>query len=267
MLEHVVLHIFTTLEAKSQREIEKLYRTKKISWGETVPPFIFAFLVAVVYSTIVPLILGMCAIFFFIATKVYIHQALFVYSQPYEGGGTLMYKLNRSIFVILYISVGFFTMLLSLKKHPGMASSFLGIMILIIILVDRKIAKTFVIPSRTLALANARMYDEVINRANQHKQTKSERAEKIKKRRKEFPNLNNSYEKMSTGNNEKDEESFFKQQEKDLKKKARRNPRKYRDYSDDDSDESSPTEDTDFYLYRQPQLNKSTWETKPSPYR
>ena len=43
------------------------------------------------YSTIVPFVTGSCAIFFYVATKVYTHQALFVYAQPYEGGGKLMY--------------------------------------------------------------------------------------------------------------------------------------------------------------------------------
>ena len=43
-----------------------------------------------VSSTIVPFVTGSCAFFFYIASKVYTHQALFVYAQPYEGGGKLM---------------------------------------------------------------------------------------------------------------------------------------------------------------------------------
>jgi hypothetical protein len=45
-------------------------------------------------STIVPFVTGSCAIFFYVASKVYTHQALFVYAQPYEGGGKLMYVVS-----------------------------------------------------------------------------------------------------------------------------------------------------------------------------
>ena len=52
-------------------------------------------------STQVPIVTGACAVFFYIAVKVYTHQALFIYAQPYEGGGKLMYQLNRSVFAIV----------------------------------------------------------------------------------------------------------------------------------------------------------------------
>ena len=40
-------------------------------------------------------------------------------------------------------------------------------------------------------------------------------------------------------------------------------------YGGDDDDDSDGEEGggADFYLYRQPQLNKSLWEKKPRPYR
>ena len=34
----------------------------------------------------------------------------------------------------------------------------------------------------------------------------------------------------------------------------------------DFSDEESMEDDQEFYLYRQPELNKAQWETKPRPY-
>ena len=38
-----------------------------------------------VISTVVPIVMGACALYFYLAAKVYTHQALFVYAQPYEG--------------------------------------------------------------------------------------------------------------------------------------------------------------------------------------
>ena len=48
------------------------------------------YLFLVFCSTVVPIVMGACALYFYVAAKVYTHQALFVYAQPYEGGGKLM---------------------------------------------------------------------------------------------------------------------------------------------------------------------------------
>ena len=41
---------------------------------------------------------------------------------------------------------------------------------------------------------------------------------------------------------------------------------KLRRGKEDFSDDESVEDDQDFYLYRQPELNKAMWETKPRPY-
>lgn len=41
---------------------------------------------------------------------------------------------------------------------------------------------------------------------------------------------------------------------------------KIRRGKEDFSDDESVEDDQDFYLYRQPELNKAMWETKPRPY-
>lgn len=87
MIKYFVMHKFITMEAKSKRYLEKLEKPCAFEWGQQVPQFIFAFLVGSVYAINVPLVIGVCSAYFYTATKVYTHQALFVYAQPYEGGG------------------------------------------------------------------------------------------------------------------------------------------------------------------------------------
>ena len=62
--------------------------------------------------------------FFWMATKVHTHNALFIYCQPFEGGGKVFYYWNRIVFVILYTSICIFTGLLALKKFASMALAF-----------------------------------------------------------------------------------------------------------------------------------------------
>merc|ERR1712232_1356899 len=116
IIRHLILNRFIILEATSKRDQKKFQEPISLEWGEIVPPFIFALLVALIYSTVVPVVLGVCALYFYVAAKVYTHQALFIYAQPYEGGGKLMYLLNRSVFGIVYISICFFAAILGLKN-------------------------------------------------------------------------------------------------------------------------------------------------------
>lgn len=189
IIAHFFLHQFITVEAASRRRLEKLQAPVSLEWGDVVPKFIFALLVAVVYryvntlsmilitlqrricsshemlsfincfSSLVPVVTGACAGFFYIATKVYTHQALFIYAQPYEGGGKLMYQLNRSIFSTVYTTITIFSVLLSLKKLSVAAVCFFLIMIIITILVDMQISKKFIKPGLTLSLTSARIID------------------------------------------------------------------------------------------------------------
>lgn len=160
MIVHFVMHQFITVEAKSQRYLEKLQEADKFEWGEDVPQFLFVFMVSVVYAAQVPLILGFCALYFYICIKVYVHQCLFVYSQPYEGGGKLMKLLNRTVFTTLYVGIFIFSTTLALKNTPVASPAFLFMMGILTAYVDFKIQKTFVAPSETLALV------QVNNRQN-----------------------------------------------------------------------------------------------------
>jgi hypothetical protein len=159
----------------------------------------------------VPFILGVCALYFYLTTKVYTHQALYVYVQPYEGGGKLMYLLNRTLFIILYFSIFMVGMMLALKEGAYQAPFFFFPMITATAFCDYLIHTKFVAPSIALNLTNARIIDNEERMRLRH----------IKKRQRRTPN------------------------------------------EDDDDDEPM----SDEYIFRQPQLNKRRWETKPQPYR
>lgn len=83
-----------------------------------------------------------------------------MYAQSYEGGGQLMYMMNRTVFVIIYIAIVIFSTVLGLRKAPLQAPSFFFIMMAVTLWVDLKVSQTFVKPSLTLALTNARIIDE-----------------------------------------------------------------------------------------------------------
>jgi len=261
-----------------------------MEWGEVIPPFIFGLLIAIVYSTIVPLVTGVCAAYFYLATKVYTHQSLFVYRQPYEGGGMIMYQLNRSVFVIIYISVIIFSILFGLKKGQSAGLAFGIVMITMTILVDIKIGRDFVKPSITLALTNARIIDED-NARRQELSRKWQEYRAVKKKRKELEkaeaeeNLkHNSETKLSYHDEgERVGNSYMPASLISPKLISPRSTNKRRvNVRDDVIDEKESSmldspktprrrslgtkDDHDFYLYRQPQLNKALWEKEPRPY-
>ena len=47
--KHMMVNKFITLEATSKRDIERIQEPFSLEWGEKIPPFIFALLVASIY--------------------------------------------------------------------------------------------------------------------------------------------------------------------------------------------------------------------------
>jgi hypothetical protein len=187
---HFILTNMITLDALSERKKEKMKEPKRFLFGRFCPQFVYCFAIAILfwyvirsvtailtpimtltleltnsfyhYSTTVPLIMGICTIYFYISTKVYMHQALFVFSQPYEGGGKLMKSLSLSLFVTVYISIIVFGVVLSLKSGKTtvvLAPLFVLIMLVTTSLIQNHINRNYIIPSRTLPLARARLID------------------------------------------------------------------------------------------------------------
>jgi len=302
IIYHFVLHRYITVEATSKRVLDDLKVPESIDWGDTIPPFIFGLLIAIVYSTIVPLVTGVCAVYFYLAIKVHTHQALYVYAQPYEGGGMIMYQLNRSIFAIIYISIGIFSVLFSLKKSQTSGYMFGIVMTIITILTDVKIRKDFVKPSITLALTNARIIDEENSRRQElsRKYQEYKAAKRERKKREvtikstessnttdrkfnydvdrnirfnsEIEDVDNSYMPTSLIASKADNDPIARTLSSPTrvrfsKLERRTSNRKPASLTSDSRNRSTDScDDKDFYLYRQPQLNKSLWETKPRPY-
>ena len=305
MIKYFLMYRYITPEAKSKRYLERLERAEQFEWGHEVPQFIFSLLVGAVYAVNVPLVMGICSAYFYVATKVYTYQALFVYAQRYEGGGKLMYYLNRTTFTIIYIAVTIFSINLGLRGAGVQAPSFFVIMMFLTILVDRKIAKNFAVPSTTLALTNARLIDEDSarkeERLQRYKEYKVEKAEKkavAAKTRKEEKSkskkVDSATDRVKDSINSVEEEELLKTparvtssdgktilqlpvlrentpdqlRQRRAAKLAADSKGGNRLYGGDNDDSDGEGSDgVDFYLYRQPQLNKTLWEKKPRPYR
>ena len=128
--------------------------------GFYAPVLSYALMIALVYSFMAPVMLGATGIFFWVATKVHTHNALFVYCQRCEGGGKIFYYWSRIVFITLYSSIVIFSSILAIKKHPVMGVIFLFIMIIITYSIDKSVENTFVINSLHLPISIARIHDE-----------------------------------------------------------------------------------------------------------
>jgi hypothetical protein len=159
-------------------------------------------------------------IYFYFAAKIYMHQALFVFSQPCEGGGNLMKSLSLSLFVTIYISIIVFGVVLSLKSGKStivMVPLYVVIMLVITILIQKNIHHNFIVPSGTLPLARARLIDMDTN----DERSSSEQATIAK-------TVDETFDHIGMGGGQ-----------------------------------PSIDQMNNYYLYRQPELNKLTWETAP----
>lgn len=112
------------------------------------------------FSALAPLASGMASINFFLNAKVYTHQALYVYTQPYESGGRLMYTMNSFFLAALYVVTVIFG--LHILAVGGKAHS-LGFMIAsttLTVSIHRRIQTRFVLPSRIHPYTIARLIDK-----------------------------------------------------------------------------------------------------------
>ena len=149
-----------TEEAMSQRKLERQRVPADYIFGRFAAEHIYILMISMVYSAIVPIVLGACSVYFFVASKIYTHQCLYVFSQKYEGGGKVFYSINRVVFVIIYASIIIFATVMLLKEMFVLAGIFLFGMIAITYMVDTEIKRRFSKTSRKLPLTRARIIDE-----------------------------------------------------------------------------------------------------------
>mmetsp|Transcript_22211 Transcript_22211/g.48220 ORF Transcript_22211/g.48220 Transcript_22211/m.48220 type:complete len:141 (-) Transcript_22211:455-877(-) len=128
LIKQAVCRPLVKFNARSKRQNEYMNDVppfeQSFIFGFFAPTLSYGLMVALMYSYMAPVMLGVCSFFFWMATKVHTHNALFIYCQPFEGGGKVFYYWNRIVFVILYTSICIFTGLLALKKFASMALAF-----------------------------------------------------------------------------------------------------------------------------------------------
>mmetsp|Transcript_17144 Transcript_17144/g.37879 ORF Transcript_17144/g.37879 Transcript_17144/m.37879 type:complete len:1186 (-) Transcript_17144:79-3636(-) len=146
--------------------------SRYVSWLNECPPFEQGFLfgyfapvlsygliIALIYSFTAPIMLGVCTVFFWTATKVHTNNALFVYCQRCESGGKLFYYWNRIVFISLYCSIIVFSGVLVLKQFPRSGVAFFIIGLSVIFFTDRAIKSKFVVHSLHLPMSKAIIHD------------------------------------------------------------------------------------------------------------
>ena len=69
MIQTLIIIKCVKIEAKSERELEKLDETENIYFAENMPEYVFHLLAMMVCTPIVPLVTCACTIYFFIAYK------------------------------------------------------------------------------------------------------------------------------------------------------------------------------------------------------
>mmetsp|Transcript_27457 Transcript_27457/g.49971 ORF Transcript_27457/g.49971 Transcript_27457/m.49971 type:complete len:221 (-) Transcript_27457:190-852(-) len=163
LIKQAVLRPLINLNTRSKRYIDSLNTAPALEqsflFGFFAPVLSYGLVIAMIYAFMAPLMLVICATFFYIATKVHTHNALFVYCQRCEGGGKIFYYWNRIVFITLYSSIVVFFAILTLKQYFRMGTAFLIIMTLVTYCFDKSVTNTFVVNSLYLPISIARDSD------------------------------------------------------------------------------------------------------------
>ncbi|KAL7559376.1 hypothetical protein ACA910_008001 [Epithemia clementina (nom. ined.)] len=283
-------------EAISQRELDRISTSvKTFHLEEFIPLFLFIFMISALYGSLAPLACFFSAIFFKCAYKVFKYMTLYVYGNKYEGGGFLFYTLTKVLFVVLYFLVLVIGSYLSLRGSGTMAGVFTLLLLLVIGLVQVDVNRTFVAPSTTLSLARACVSDYVTSGLTVREKNLSiylaakEELERLATSDEESgddddlmqmllpprPGMDASVsEKTNDGSGvvSSGEEAASNEEARKLKA-VREMERRYQaddgdtSVSDVTDSDAANNNKSDFFIYRQPSLNRATWEVAPRPYR
>lgn len=279
----------TTEEAVSQRTLDAMRCTiKKFHQDEFIPLFLFIFMISGLYGWIAPLANIYVAIFFKCSYKVFKYMALYVYGNDYESGGLVFYTLTDMLISLLYCLVVLLAGYCSMFGSAATAGA-ASLLLFVIAGVHRGIMKTFKEPSETLPLTKALEYDSTRNSAKKRAMKMYRRAKAIidSHEKKGNEDLNEETEGLTQKvddavlkllRNDDSEDSVSagtpsnsgetEASSREIRDAIAKLERKYRD----DGSMSELTGDTengqsrDFFIYRQPSLNRATWETAPRPY-
>mmetsp|Transcript_41498 Transcript_41498/g.81344 ORF Transcript_41498/g.81344 Transcript_41498/m.81344 type:complete len:610 (-) Transcript_41498:238-2067(-) len=289
MVHYWVTYQITTLESKSMRSLKKLNKAPSFQYGDVLPLCIYPFMITVIYHVTVPIISFFSALCFYISTKVYTHQALLICAQKYEGGGLHMYMLNTLVFILLYVSIIILTFYLLIRNEGKLYIGvvFVSCIFPIVLYVDVKIKRRFVFPSQTLSLARARALDEEnlvkeeTSRKYREYKAEKEMRKKIQKA-KEKKGKSTEATKTIHGDNRKKNvapmlqmhalekpgtEFDHSQAINGIQNNRKKNPQEQSLLVGDKMKVKKKDMKDDYFVYRQPSLNRLKWETKPQPYR
>ena len=281
---HWIINKTKLEEAMSQRRLEKLQTTvKSFHLDEFIPLFVFIFMIGAAYGSLAPLSCFFVAVFFKCAYRVFFYMTLFIYGNDYEGGGLLFYTLNNVLFYIIYLLILLISSYLSLHGTGTMAGVF-AVLLFVVALVHIDIHGTFVIPSKSLSLTKARLSDQKSkpdprDRANDMKADDDDSNQLLRQLRQrrdtiDEESLRNSLfplDSLRTSHSSRKEAGTAKEgllsESVLLQKAIERMERRYVEDLSELSDTEASGPARDFFIYRQPSLNRATWEVAPRPYR
>lgn len=277
------IHKIITEEALPQRTLDDINSSvKQLHKFELLPIALFIFIVGVLYGAIAPLASVFVTVYFRVTYKAFKYMMLFYYGKFYENGGQLFYHLSTIVFFILYLVV---LIVIGYVSHHGTGSmaGVLSVMLLIILVAQLHVHRTFVVPSRTLSLAKARLMDDA-KYARNRKQYKldayrraiAELQEEDDDENEDGVGRHSDHRLMRSlledhaaddmddevTPDESDSDSLYHESRRELADK-----RMQQRYQESVSDVTDEYEGNDFFIYRQPSLNRVTWEVSPRPYR
>jgi hypothetical protein len=290
------LHFQGTLRICTHFQCSHFYSfTQVFHLDEFIPLFIFIFMVGALYGTIAPLSNFFVALFFYISLKVFKYMTLYIYGNHYEGGGFLFYTISSTLFSVLYMIILLIVFFFSVNGSRGVGIVF-SLMLLVTYYVQCDVEKTFVGPSKTLSLAKARAFDESQDTRSERERKhdeyiKAEKAYKDAEQNEEEDGTNGGITERLRLLPRRSSGEFSA--DSDHAPKFRRGGKRINNsdhvtdtvqafndrYQHDDlftdsvhsGDEEKPGNKTrnnsDLFIYRQPTLNKATWEMTPKSYR
>lgn len=237
--------------------------------------------------------------FFLAAKKVFTCMTLFTYGKDYEGGGFMFYTLSTILFSVLYIILVVSAVYFSVHGSKAVAGVY-SVLLAITYYVNYDLHRTFVKPSKTLSLAKARAVDE----ANDSRTPYERKRQNYERARQALENFDTKteiedkeadiFEKLlaspipnpqifedvdvdsegSIGSGLRSEDGSKNAPEVDQRVElVARMQRLYPQdqggdcLSDISDDEASGAPARGIFIYRQPALNRATWEVAPRPYR
>jgi len=209
-------------------------------------------------------------------------MTLFVYGNRYEGGGFLFYTLSNILFSCLYLIILVVAGSLSTHGTNAAAVTFLVPLLAVTISVHRRIQNTFVEPSMTLSLARARAFDEqneqrtTFPKKNIGPHMESMNMKILTQVAAAAEENATNWERSDSNLSFSDDDSRSQDtalSEYELRRIA--SERMQSRYPEErvngasgmiDSEWSSDAP-PDYFVYRQPSLDRETWESSPQPYR